>query len=245
MFCGNCGNEINDNLDFCPECGQKMPAQSNKNKKKKIIRIASVIIAFVIIIGLFNVIFSDSAEDVAEKYLKATYSCDFKKASKYLAFDFNSFMTDLIEITAEGKDVSVDELYNEFEDEYEDEYDKKINIKGTSDFIKHLGKMIYNEEFSDDGKIKVTVEITNSEKISKYEARKEVKDFQDYLDDDLDINDYIDTDKISKAYRIEYEVTLKSSEDDEEDSETDELLVVKYGLKWKVVDATILDLGGI
>lgn len=33
MYCGNCGKELNEGMDFCPECGQKVKKDNNGVKQ--------------------------------------------------------------------------------------------------------------------------------------------------------------------------------------------------------------------
>ena len=224
MFCGKCGNEIKDGLAFCPVCGDRFNeitynAESNvahklnKNIKKRIISIVVAVAVVVGVVGIFRAIFSDSAEDVAIKYAEATEKLDLEECCECLAMDYEKFM-----------------------DEYKKEFDKKIKIKNTSDILKYVtesGAKKFEEKDID-----VSVKIIDSEEIDKSDVRKFLKDVQNLLDnfdgtDGFSLNDYIDKDKIGKAYKFSYKIKIKSEENSYSDK--GDIIVAKYGWSWKII----------
>jgi hypothetical protein len=44
MFCSNCGNKSDDNINFCPHCGQKLIQITYNKSKKKLVFSSSVLV---------------------------------------------------------------------------------------------------------------------------------------------------------------------------------------------------------
>lgn len=248
MFCGKCGNEINDGSAFCPVCGDRFNEvtynaennfnnyKPNKSIKKRIISIVVAVAVVFGVIGIFRAIFSDSAEDVAIKYAEATEKLDLEECCECLAMDYEKFMDDYINSLVESEDMTIEEFYEELEDEYKKEFDKKIKIKNTSDILKYVtesGAKKFEEKDID-----VSVKIIDSEEIDKSDVRKFLKDVQNLLDnfdgtDGFSLNDYIDKDKIGKAYKFSYKIKIKSEENSYSDK--GDIIVAKYGWSWKII----------
>ncbi len=247
-FCGKCGNEIMDGSAFCPECGERLngitydnenysePNKSTKNLKKRII---SIVVAVVIVfgaVGIFRAIFSDSAEDVAIKYAEATEKLDMQECSKYLAFDYEKFLIDYINALIEAKDMDLEEFYEYLEEVLENELDEKIRINDMSDVLKYASKEAIKEFEERD--IDISCKIIDTGEIDKSDVRKFLKDLQNVLDDFDDtasfiLSDYIDKDKIGKAYKFSYKLKIESEENSY--SNKGEIIVAKYGWSWKII----------
>lgn len=247
MFCGKCGNKINDGSTFCPECGEKLNEvtynnnnsvsyTSGKNIKRKIISIVVAVAVVFGVVGIFRAIFSDSAEDVAIKYAEATERLDLEECCKYLAMDYEKFMDDYINAITEAEDMTIDEFYDELEEELENDLDEKIRINDISDVIKYVSEEA-GKKF-EERDIDISCRITDTEEIDETDIRRYLKDVQNVLDDfdgtdGFILSDYIDKDKIRKAYKFSYKLKMESDEDSYSDK--GEIIVAKYGWSWKII----------
>jgi uncharacterized membrane protein YvbJ len=93
MFCPNCGKQIPDGSKFCPYCGailtneKKFPVREERINNKKGI-LVSVIVLFVIIVGIFSVAFfynrSNNASAVANKFISALQNSDYNLLSSII-----------------------------------------------------------------------------------------------------------------------------------------------------------------
>ena len=95
----------------------------------------------------------------------------------------------------------------------------------------------YDPDYDDYNELVVTTEATRSYEISDYQVEELLNDISEewyYLD--LDIDDYINKDKIKEAYQVKVRVSVYEPSDDEEwPPETFTFTVVKYKGKWKVL----------
>lgn len=107
MYCGNCGNKIeNENVSFCKKCGTKIiktPKKINKPKKhitvnftsiarKKSIKVVlAVIVLILTYIFINNLFFSEDA--TIKSYVKAYANNDYQKIIKLTNIDKNKFMS--------------------------------------------------------------------------------------------------------------------------------------------------------
>ena len=107
MYCGNCGNKIeNENVSFCKKCGTKIiktPKKINEPKKhitvnftsiarKKSIKVVlAVIVLILTYIFINNLFFSEDA--TIKSYVKAYANNDYQKIIKLTNIDKNKFMS--------------------------------------------------------------------------------------------------------------------------------------------------------
>lgn len=186
MYCGKCGNQVNDNAKFCPKCGAEIKnnsgvqiqqtynttvmAKKEISVNKNVIRGIMIAILAVIVFVIIRVIGgSGSAEKTAIKACKAELNGDLKAYYGLLAPDYQEYMT--------GEDgwFTKEEFLNQIESNREDRLNK---MKGTC---------------GDD--IMFTYEVTevtkceNEEQLNK--VKKELKGYYDY-----------DIDKVKDAEKI-------------------------------------------
>lgn len=258
MFCGKCGNEIMDGSAFCPECGERLngitynnenysePNKPTKNLKKRIICIVFAVAVVFGAVGIFRAIFSDSAEDVAIKYAEAVTKGDLNKAMQYLPLnsdEYFDFLESFLKSKAKEYDRSIDEFYEELEEKYENEYDIKVDINNLSDLFecsKEICEYAFKEEFGDD--YKISVDIIDTEKISRAKIKQSIKEMKETIEDiedeyytDHSLNDYFDTDKVEEGYKFECEFSIEGEENSY--SDTEDIYVAKFNGKWKVIDS--------
>ena len=150
-------------------------------------------------------------------------------ADLVLVFGGNGGMTkpidNLIAITFKGKfekikDMAPAEYWEYMEDEYDLDIDEMIeeaeeNADDMMDF--------YEEEYGDN--IRVSYKITKKKELSD----KKLEGIAEALADAYDL----DEDKFTSAYELDVEMTIKGSEDDDE--EENEMTVIKYAGKWYAI----------
>ena len=134
MYCQNCGSQIDEKVDFCPQCG----AKSHQNKrlsldKKKILLIALIIVVIVVVIILLVRIFSDDSTsneeyknygtDSYNEELSYTYSDD--GTLKFIDGTFSDITVnssqDALEALNELKnEVGFNDVFEELELDYQE-----------------------------------------------------------------------------------------------------------------------------
>ena len=206
---------------------------------KKTVKIIAVALAVVIALVGAIVAFSskgkndksevsnDSYEDVAKKYAKAKAEFDYKAAFKYAAGDMEQYMEDYFEYISDMQDMTLDEWYEEMEEEY------NTKINSVYDVLECQAEETKEEMIDDYGKYKVKVEIVSSKELTELKL-KDIIDGDEVLFDYKAVEDYIDTVKIKKGYKVKVKITIDG--EDDTDSQTEEYIVVKYKGEWKVYD---------
>ena len=99
----------------------------------------------------------------------------------------------------------MDEMIEEYEEEWEDRQD------------------YYEDEFGKNFKVKY--KIVDKDELSE----KKLEDLADALNENFDIK----RKDVKKAYKLDIEMTIKGSED-EDDGELEDVLVVKIGSGWYI-----------
>lgn len=234
MFCKNCGAEVQDGVAFCGACGAQMeapvaaapqyaPVAEKNNNLVKLVAIA--VAAVIVIVGIFAVFSGKGYEKVAKKYATAQAKCDYKKAFKYTAIDMEKVLKDYFEYMEDEKDEDLEELYEELEDEYD------IKVKNVGDVLECAAIEAEENMFDQYGEYKVKVKVMRSKKLTARKI-KNIVDGDDTIIADYEVDDYIKSDKIKKAYEVKVKVIIDGEEEYEADTIT--YTVVKYRGKWKV-----------
>lgn len=147
-----------------------------------------------------------------------------------LVFGGNGGMTkpidNLIAITFKGKfekikDMAPAEYWEYMEDEYDLDIDEMIEEaeENADDMMDY-----YEEEYGDN--IRVSYKVTKKKELSD----KKLEGIAEALADAYDL----DEDKFTSAYELDVEMTIKGSEDDDE--EENEMTVIKYAGKWYAIN---------
>ena len=143
-----------------------------------------------------------------------------------LVFGGNGGMTkpidNMIAVTFKGKVEKIKDMAPaEYWEWYEDEYDMDIDdiIEEAEDEFDDMMDY-YEEEYGDN--VRVSYKVKDKKKLSD----KKLEGIAEALADRYDL----DEDKFTEAYELEIEMTIKGSEDDDEDDA--EFSVIKYKGKW-------------
>lgn len=226
MVCKKCGKEIPEGTKFCTGCGEPVEAAASpvegtaegKNpmkaipddKKKLIIGAGCAVVALVVVILLFGMIFGDSPKKTFKAFVTGTFSCDVKKVWN------NS-------ITAQKAQKALD-VYDkdDYEDDYQDAKDDAEDQKA---------------DWKDDGiKYKVKIDISKVEKIKKKD--REFEWAQELLEDRYDCNaSKVKEFAIVEAkIKAEYYEDGDRDKDNDVDPGRTQYLLIKIGGNWYMTD---------
>ncbi|MBP3502638.1 MAG: zinc ribbon domain-containing protein [Clostridia bacterium] len=216
-FCENCGSELKDTDNVCPNCGaavekttkkdvkkdvklkneQEQTVNTNESKKNtKTFAIiggaaALVVILLVIIIALCSGGYKKPLDYMCKGMQKA---------------DSKTFLKAFPAVMTEDLEDSIDNDYLEKQlESFEDEYGKNI---------------------------KITYKILDKEKIDK----EDLEDLQENLEDKYE--DSKKKCKVSAGYKLSVKMTIKGKDDKETDTST--INVYKIGGKWCLAGASSL-----
>lgn len=243
MFCENCGKQIADNVSFCAYCGSSVVKRNmnnskvvNKNSKNKMIGLFVCIVVFaVVILGVLLGIRTATAGDykkVAIKYAESYYIADYKGIKECLPYDVDEMFYDMFREICKGDDMTLEEGYAELEEEFD------VRIKGANDLLPKYCEAYAREIEDGYDEYSIEADVEDVVELSHYEIEAVIEENNDYYEEwGVELDDYIDADKIKKGYSV----TLSVIFDEGEDIYTEEMTytVVKYKGKWKVL--TIFD----
>lgn len=216
-FCNICGNQLEDQATFCPNCGtacqaapmQQAPQANPVNnmmgkvnnfsqnyvqaaKKDKKLWIAPVAIVAVLVI-IFALIFGGGSY---KQPLDDQIDILLGKASK--AQLKRQYPKEVIE----ERDIDINESWDDYKEDKKDTQEYWEDILGKNPKIKY--------------------KITDKEKLDK----DDLDEIKDQLEDEYDIK----PSKVKKAYKLEMDMTFKGK--DEEIEQETEAIVVKIGNQW-------------
>lgn len=232
-FCQNCGKALDDAVRFCDGCGAPQQAEApqaapaapkqDSDLKKTLNKAVTEVKTFAN--GFVNRCKAD------KKFL---YTCLGVVAgvivvivllSFLLGGGYKSAIDNYIAASFKGKSSAVKkmapaEYWDYYEEKYDTDFDEYLedyedNIEDTIDYLK--------DEYGDN--FKVTYKIEKEKKLSD----KKLEGIAEALADKYDI----DEDKVTAGYELDVEMTIKGSEDDDE-NET-ELTVIKYKGSWYLI----------
>lgn len=125
MFCGKCGEQINDGAMFCGNCGAPVNSGSNNKteysnsnrKSNKLLPIVIVIVLCIVAIFVYNQKFA--YKKVVRQYISSVEKLNVKKALKCMPDDVLKAMEEEL---GDG-----DETLEEFLDDLQDEMDESLS----------------------------------------------------------------------------------------------------------------------
>jgi len=238
MFCGKCGAAVENGIKFCGSCGNAIPESqvsvlrnqpkaSGKSGKNQLVGIAPIAIAVVLAaILIFTLFGGGSAESVASGYAKAIMSLDFKKASRYSAYNTDKIWK---------------EMMKEF-DITEEDWNKALldvmEVKNINALYDKLQKDAKEQLYDNYGKnYKTKIKITDT---TVYE-KDEIEDEIEWIRESFERNTRLSFDKVIRGKIkgiVEFEVEMTISGPDGEDTSTETVECVKIGGRWWVLDET-------
>lgn len=204
-------NEQNQYVNNVPPVAPNF-APANTKKTPMIAIIAAIAVVLAIVIAIIAA--SSTPASVAKKYMKATITADMKKADSLRLLGGKAYY----EYRAEEEDKDLDEYFEDRSDDEADSYNSYMK------YMQDEFKDQLEDEFGDH--IKIEFKNVTSKKLSN----KKVKDIRKQYED----SDFIDSDKISAAYKVKIRYRVKGS--DKSESDRVEFNVVKYRGKLKVID---------
>lgn len=232
-FCNNCGQQMEDESVFCPNCGatnEAAPAApaakaagndimaKAKGFGEKVVNVCKnfvnaamkdkklLIVPAAAIVGVIAVIL----------VISLLFSNPYKKAIKdYVAINV-SYQASEKQYEAQMPKDAWDYLEEEEEIEFDEEWEE---YEKSAEYIQEA----LEDEF---GEYKVTVKIKDSSKLSD----KKLKEYKNELEEDWDIKKK----DVKVGYKVKLEVSIKG--DDDKDSDSIKAVVVKYKGDWYVVD---------
>lgn len=226
MFCGKCGENVDDNTKFCPKCGNlisgndratqvKPEAQKYKdlvngnNKNKTVGMIVVAIIGLVVISGAFWLFGGRSYKKTIKEYVNAQFNYSQDSIKKVVKLFPEGMWEQIVEQgMAEGEFESEGEVIEFLEEQLKDAHETL--------------EKYYGKDF------KYSYKITEEEDLNKKDIHEIEEDWED-----MDV-------KLEKEIKEGKEITIKvevKSADGENavDNELD-LQLVKVGRSWCLAD---------
>lgn len=216
-FCANCGNQMMDNAVVCPACGtpaeaQAAPAAAPAAKKvdPKIIKLGAIAVAAVAVIAIIIAIIVGAGNN-------------YKKA-------INNYLDYALKCDVKKVEKLAPKMYWDYCEE-----NKLFNIKDKDELNEAYEEVLEErkEALEDEyGKnVKYSYKITDVDELSD----KKVSEYAGALKDKYDIAKK----KVTKGYEVEFDITVKGKEDEDDDEMT--LTVLKIDGNWYVVSAYTYD----
>lgn len=226
MFCGKCGEKLEDNARFCPKCGnavggnegaaqvsqeaEKYKEMVNGNKKNKTVgMIAVAIIALVVIAGAFWLFGGRSYKKTVKEYVNAQFNFSEDSVRK------------IVKLFPEGVWEQVVDMGIE-EDAFESEEEAIETLEETLEEAHESLEDYYGKGF------KYSYQISDEKDLSKKDIREIEEDWKD-----MDI-------KFEKEIKEGKELTIKvevKSADGETTTDNEmDLQLIKIGRSWYLTD---------
>jgi len=245
MLCKNCGAENMEEAIFCNKCGLLMEkstpgtrvydkrsfvsVEQAKIKGKLIAVLVSLAVVILLISGGllgYNYLYGEKEYDVvAREYAVSVVEGNFKKAYKYLALDGKRLTEDVWEGMLNTYGKSKWELYDTVSEQW------GVSIEDIDDVLKYTRKATTEKLRKDYGDYEVSAKVVDSKE-------KSIDHLQKYVDEldterlNINIDNYIDVDKIQEIYDIEIELNIEGTKDSA--AEYKNVFVVKYKDKYSV-----------
>ena len=204
-FCANCGAQQPDEANVCGNCGSAMASENAVNNTDVVSTLKSKAPILVAAVAVLLVVII---------LIVALSGGGYKSAVK-----------NMIDVQFKGKANKIEKLAPE-------EYWQYLEDEADFDMDDHIEDYeeswedrqdYYEDEFGKNFKVKY--KITDKDELSDKKL--------DELADSLNENYEIKRKDVKKAYKLDVELTIKGSED-EDDGELEDLLVVKIGGDWYI-----------
>ncbi len=229
-----------DNLQFNNENQNSVKPDNKKIITYAVIGVAAVV-AVIIVVSIFSSIFGGSYKTPIKKAValvnkKVENDLDY---AKYSSLESYYEYLELSEELLDEDDDEYEEYLDELAEEYGDNFKVKFKIsdveKADKDDLKDFQKEYEElyEEIGDlaDDTLDYLEEYWDEEDLSSKEQKKLKKAFEKYVDECEKL-------KITAAYEVELECTIKGSEDDD-DFELEDIIIAKVNGEWVFLSGAI------
>lgn len=197
------------------------------------------ILAILLLASMMLVMASCGASNpnkTVEKYVEAMLDGDIKKASKYVAVDYEDLFDAMIAQMMEEEDISKKEALENLSEEL----DTKIkNFSDYAKYIKKTTKEAMEEEY--EGKLEIEASVVATEILEEDAKYSAIKSYSEKYDKaKVILSEEINVAKIKECRRVTVKAYLYlDGSDIFSEVETLELVVVKIGSKWIILDGGI------
>jgi len=216
-----------------PACAESAGLFANKWVKAVI----AVVVALALLIGSFALISlkGGDVEDRAARYIKAYYTADYRRLRTSFHYDVDEMFNDMIWVRSQQEGQSWESACKEFGQGYTD------FSKAEDSMLKALCKATYEVMRKDsNGTYQVTATAVHATPMEKEEIAAFLQDNNEkYQRYGVKLDDYIDVEKLRKAYRVDVRVLQKYWEDRDPDEWLESVVVARYKGQWRVL--TIFD----
>ena len=216
---------------------------AKKPKNKLVVIIACIVAAVIVGVGGFfavSLITAEDHEEVAENYAKASLNADYDGITSRIAFDIDEMFYDMLIMEyMEDDDLTEEEAFEELKEEAKEEGD--IDIDDEDEVFEKWCES--RAKSLEDSKYSYKIEVKDSEKIDNDELEEMIEDLKEEFEEEgLKLKDYMDVDDIKEAYEVELSIKTKSDDADDWGEPIERsFTVVKMGMKWKVLDFSMID----
>lgn len=246
MLCKNCGAENIEQAIFCNKCGllidksesgtqvydkrSFVSVEQAKIKGKLIAVLISLAVVILLILGGllgYDYLYGENEYDVvAREYAVSVVEGNFNKAyDYYLALDGKRLTEDVWEGMLNTYGKSKWELYDTVSEQW------GVTIEDIDDILRYTRKSTKEKLRKDYGDYEISAKVLDSQE-------KSIDHLQKYVDEldterlNINIDDYIDIDKIQEVYDIKIELNIEGTKDSV--TETKKVFVIKYKEKYSV-----------
>lgn len=242
IICKLCKEDKMDNLQFN---NQNQNTNAVKLDKDKLIKYgviaACAVVVLIIVIALFNAIFGSSYKTPIKKTIqlinkKSEASLDYRKYSALdTQYEFAVMYYEAMDEDDDAYEDYIEALEDEFGDNYKIKYKitdaDKLSSKKLEDLEEEIADS-YEEEADDaDETLELYEELWDEEDISSKNQKKLTKAFEKYIKECEKV-------KVTAAYKVDLECTIKGSEGDE-DFEIEDLIIAKVNGEWIFTNSAI------
>lgn len=207
MYCGKCGTKIENNVLFCPNCGERTGNIDACINKQASVKTKKVALSLVVVVGVIAIIVLVTSLISGGGYKKTLDNYYKSYATNNPELMYSSVIAQYwIDYTNEGWGNSA---FESIKDDVEDEI----------------------EDWDCGDNIKITYEIQNEKRATK----KQLEDLEDNIYDWYAYYVYErDEFSITDAYILDIDFTVKGDEGTESYHYPDGLLIIKENGKWRI-----------
>ncbi len=203
-----------------------IPESKPKRAKGIIIGLISCFVVIALLsVGAYFVLAEKPYEKVAEKFAMAAIEVDYGEVFKSSAIDMEGLVDDYIKHDMENRGLSYSELLQEAAEGAD------FPVENIEDVYEYINSKQIESIYKKYGEYKISSNAKNSQRMELDEVYDYLEEYENSINFNFDIEDYIDFDEISDAYCVEVEITIDGSMDEE--TFTRDIVVIEYDGNWK------------